>query len=74
MVQLFRNRYTRILEEMKDIVSLDRNRFLETCWHRLSYRRNRVYLESVSCLRIDIQDHPVDVFLLKYPLPEIKFF
>ena len=39
-----------ILEEMKDILSLVHNRFLETCWHLQSYRHSKTYLVPASCL------------------------
>ena len=39
-----------ILEEMKDILSLVHNRFLETCWHLQSYRHNKACLVPVSYL------------------------
>ena len=54
----------RILEETKDILSLVRNRFLETCWLLQSYRHSKACLVPASCLWTDIQDHPVGAFLL----------
>ncbi|EGX73288.1 hypothetical protein HMPREF9457_02137, partial [Dorea formicigenerans 4_6_53AFAA] len=45
---------------MKDILSLVRSRFLETCWHLQSYRHSKACLESVSYLRTDKQDHLED--------------
>ena len=51
-----------ILEEMKDILSLVHNRFLETCWHLQSYRHSKACLEHVSYLRTDKQDHLADAF------------
>ena len=36
---------------MKDILSLVRSRFLETCWHLQSYRHSKACLEHVSYLR-----------------------
>ena len=39
-----------ILEEMKDILSLVHNRFLETCWHLQPYRHSKTYLVPASCL------------------------
>ena len=47
---------------MQDILSLDHSRFLETCWHPQSYRRSKAYLGHVSCLKTDIQGHPVAWF------------
>ena len=37
---------------MKDILSLVRSRFLETCWHLQSYRHSKACLEHVSYLRM----------------------